>query len=85
MIEEILVERGTTHGHFPLNASVSQELKAICHHHGKRLTPSQREALDNVCQKMARILTGNANHVDSWLDISGYTTLIVKELTHGTD
>lgn len=40
----------------------------------------QSEALHMICSKLARIANGDANHVDSWHDIAGYATLVVKEL-----
>jgi len=39
------------------------------------LTLVQQEALANICQKIARIITGNPNHADNWHDIAGYATL----------
>ena len=40
------------------------------------LTPAEQEALDAIMVKMARILFGES-HLDNWLDIAGYATLIV--------
>jgi hypothetical protein len=39
------------------------------------LTASQKEALDMIQHKVARILNGNANHQDHWVDIAGYAEL----------
>ena len=81
---EILAERGKTHGDFAENAVCSQNLKAIVYGHGcELLTPVQREALDNICQKISRIITGNPNHKDSWVDIAGYATLAAREIPDG--
>jgi hypothetical protein len=33
-----------------------------------------------ICHKIGRILNGNPNNKDSWWDIAGYATLIVKQL-----
>lgn len=75
-INETLLERGKTHGSFTENAHAAQALKrVIAEHTTERLTDVQLEALDNICQKMARIITGDANHQDSWHDIAGYATL----------
>ena len=40
----------------------------------------QREALHMICSKLARILCGDINKIDSWLDIAGYATLVVQDL-----
>jgi hypothetical protein len=67
--------RQHTHGDFKLNAGASQALKRMVKHHTcVDLTSVQQEALDNICQKMARIITGNPNHADNWHDIAGYAT-----------
>jgi superfamily II DNA/RNA helicase len=75
-VEETLAERQGTHGDFAVNAAASQALKNVVELHGiQSLTPVQAEAIDNICQKIARIITGNPNHADNWHDIVGYATL----------
>jgi hypothetical protein len=44
------------------------------------LNYDQREALDMICSKMARIMNGDPNYVDSWEDIAGYATLVANRL-----
>lgn len=44
------------------------------------LTDSQKEALEMIAHKIARVIAGNPEHVDSWADIAGYAVLIQKEL-----
>lgn len=41
------------------------------------LSSAEREALDNIAQKMGRILYGEF-HVDNYVDIAGYAQLVVK-------
>jgi hypothetical protein len=36
-----------------------------------------------ICSKLARLACGDADHVDSWHDIAGYATLVVKDLESG--
>jgi UDP-N-acetylmuramoylalanine-D-glutamate ligase len=80
-VDETLKERGTTHGDFGVNAACAQMLKGVCHDHCiTALSSVQLEALENICQKMARILTGNPNHADNWHDIAGYAKLAEQEL-----
>ena len=80
-IADTLDERQSTHGNFARNAQLSQELKDVCRLNKiQSLSDVQAEALDNICQKMARILTGNPNHADNWHDIAGYAMLAEREL-----
>ena len=70
----ILVEREKTHGDFRDVARVAQQLKAVL---GPRdfLNPSQIEATDLICTKLARIVCGDANNKDHWDDGAGYFNL----------
>ena len=80
-VDETLAKRQGTHGDFTINAEASQKLKrAVKAHICKPITPLQQEALDNICQKIARIITGNPNHADNWHDIAGYATLAEKAI-----
>jgi hypothetical protein len=46
----------------------------------KKLDDDQSEALEMIAHKIARILNGDPNYVDSWLDIAGYATLVAERL-----
>lgn len=39
-----------------------------------------RLAIDVIFQKLARILNGDMNFYDHWVDICGYSELVKKEL-----
>jgi hypothetical protein len=86
---ELLAERGKTHGDFSTNALVSQKLKLIVSTYHK-IDPHNEfdhvvaEALDMICLKMSRILSGQAQHRDHWDDIAGYAKLAADhcESTH---
>ena len=78
--EDILKERGTTHGDFTDNARVSQVLKTILHCENADLTPIEREAIDMICHKLARIVCGNPHFQDHWDDIAGYAKLVSDRL-----
>ena len=41
---------------------------------------SKIEALDMICHKIARIINGDPNHLDSWQDIAGYARLVAERL-----
>ena len=40
----------------------------------------QREALEMIAHKIARILNGDPNYADNWIDIAGYATLVANRL-----
>lgn len=83
-IEDTLAERSKTHGNFQGHADISQRLKAILRvyeaERGCDLDQDQREALEMICHKIARILNGNPNTRDHWHDIAGYATLVAERL-----
>lgn len=76
-LNEILDERGSTHGGFHDNARVAQNLKDVIRREpgSKNLTMVQTEALEMIFLKISRIVTGNPNEPDHWDDIAGYATL----------
>lgn len=69
--------RATTHGDYSKTAELSQRLKDNLRAEAGwlRLNDRQREALDLIAMKIARILCGDPAHVDHWADISGYAEL----------
>ena len=81
-LDSVLQERGSRYGEFKDNATISQELKEILHNsfNWKIMPPDMREALDMIVHKIARIVEGDFNYDDSWIDVSGYSTLIVERL-----
>ncbi len=81
-IQDTLRERGTRYGPFITNGTYAQALKDICRNTPAwaEMLPYQREALEMVCHKIARILNGDPNYDDSWRDIAGYSQLVVDEL-----
>ena len=81
-IETTLNERKGNYGTFEDNAIVAQQIKVIFEESSKyhRCSASQQEALDLIATKLARIVTGDPNYIDNWHDISGYATLIEKQL-----
>lgn len=69
--------RATTHGDYTKTAAFSQKLKAEmrCEPGWDNLSTRQRESLDLIAMKIARILCGDPNHADHWADIGGYAEL----------
>lgn len=81
-IDSLLDERKTIHGDFTDDASASQRLKAVMRHteNWERLSEVQYEALEQICTKIGRILSGDPNHKDHWSDVIGYCTLVMQRL-----
>jgi hypothetical protein len=84
MISEILDERGKRYGTFVGHAEVSQQLKTVINdalmQRSKDLTYDQYEALGMIAHKIARIINGDPNYADSWVDIAGYAQLVADRL-----
>lgn len=81
-IKKTLLERGKSHGEFSKTAKTSQKLKRVMvdSENWGGLTLPQREALEMVMHKAARILNGNPNVRDHWIDIAGYSSLEANRL-----
>ena len=82
-INQILDQREKLYGRFPTVAAVSQEISESMQiaDGWNRLPAYQREALELIANKIARIVaSGNATYEDSWVDISGYAELVLQEM-----
>jgi hypothetical protein len=79
---EMLAQRGARYGKFADHARIAQDLKDVMQAEPKweRMAPDQKEALEMVAHKIARILNGDPNYSDNWVDIAGYATLISQRL-----
>lgn len=86
----ILAQRGNVHGKFGDNATFHEyALTGMqMHRNGEgwnNLSARQKLALNVIQQKIARILSGDANFVDHWVDIEGYAKLVRTNLETGED
>ena len=83
-IDRTLTERGSRYGRFIDHANVTQDLKAVVREHlnlmGKQLADDQMEALEMILHKIGRIVNGDPDYVDSWVDIAGYAKLVADRL-----
>ena len=83
-VNTLLQERALQYGTFVSLAKTAQEFKSVLYRElgsrNKRLADDQAESLDMILHKIARIINGNADHVDSWADIAGYATLVAERL-----
>lgn len=83
-LSETLQERGGKYGPFSLHAEVVQSLKAVIRRHvelrGITLADDQAEALEMIAHKIGRIVNGDPDYADSWVDIAGYAKLVADRL-----
>lgn len=83
-IDSTLEQRGNRYGTFKGHSELSQRLSGAIRYHcimnDKNLSDVHTEALSMICHKIARIVNGDPNYDDSWRDIAGYATLVVKHL-----
>ena len=82
VIDEVLEERGKRYGSFTSHANIAQELKKVmtASENWNDLEDDQKEALEMIQHKIARILNGDSIYDDNWIDIAGYSTLIVNRI-----
>jgi hypothetical protein len=83
-IDETLDERAQDYGKFKDGAALMQGIKRLladhARAHNKTFADDQWEALEMIVHKMARIVNGNPDKVDSWTDIAGYAKLVADRL-----
>lgn len=84
-IDQTLNERGERYGTFKNHAAIAQELKRAIFRHMDQVShvepdADQLEALEMICHKIARIVNGDPDYADSWVDIAGYAKLVADRL-----
>lgn len=81
-VHNTLAERGERYGLFENHAALSQRIKASMRSGGglRHLKDDQREALEMIAHKAARIINGDPDYPDNWLDIAGYAMLVHDRL-----
>ncbi len=81
-IDQTLAERGARYGRFEDHAVTAQKLQDVIRDHPgwAGLAPDQRQALQVICDKIARMLNGDPNYIDNWHDIIGYARLVEERL-----
>jgi hypothetical protein len=81
-IENTLEQRGNNYGDYRDVAFTAQEMKLALRRTKSwpHMEAYMQESLDMICNKMSRIVNGNPYYDDSWVDIAGYATLVVKQL-----
>lgn len=82
-IHTTLAERGVHYGSFEDRCRVEQVIKRAfaSGHQWGAMSDDCRSALEMIATKVSRIVAGNnPEHYDSWLDISGYATLVADRI-----
>jgi hypothetical protein len=82
--DETINERAQDYGKFKDGAALMQGMKRLvadhAQAHDKTFADDQWEALEMILHKIGRIVNGNPDKVDSWVDIAGYATLVADRL-----
>jgi transposase len=83
-VDRVLDSRAKDYGKFIEGAEIMQMLKRLVHNYiedrGTPLAFDQREAIDMIIHKLGRIINGNPDKVDHWVDIAGYAILVAERL-----
>lgn len=83
-VDTTLNERAQEYGKFKDGANLMQSIKRLLSDHATRhdktFHDDQWEALEMIVHKIARIVNGNPDKVDHWVDIAGYATLVADRL-----
>lgn len=81
-VNAILQQRGARYGDFRDHALVAQSIKRAysTSPNYDALPDMHRQALEVIADKIARILTGDYNYDDNWIDIQGYARLVQERL-----
>lgn len=81
-IDRTLAERGARYGEFKDHALICQNIKAafMVPAGWVKLAPDQKQALEVIADKIARMLNGDPDYLDNWHDIIGYAKLVENRL-----
>ena len=83
-VDATLDARAVDYGKFIEGAEVMQMLKRVVQNalsnRDKVLAHDQAESMDMIIHKIGRIINGNPDVVDHWLDIAGYAKLVADRL-----
>lgn len=84
---QVLDERAKNYGKFSGIGQLTQTFKSILREapSWEGMQPDQKESLEMIVHKLARILNGNPDYADSWVDIAGYARLVSERLESGVE
>lgn len=81
-LSDTLESRESQYGPFKSQALLTQTMLGPCssHKNWSTISADKKEAIHMILHKIARIVNGNPNNVDSWHDIQGYAKLVEDDL-----
>ncbi len=82
-MKKLLKERGSVHGDYKEMCTIIQGIKNVMKFNQKRwdsLEAYQKETVEMFAVKIGRILAGDQNYDDHWIDIAGYATKCEENL-----
>lgn len=76
-VKDVLSERGSRYGKFSDLSVIDQALKHVMHQapNWDSLEPHHKTALEMIQHKVSRILNGDPDYEDNWVDIEGYARI----------
>lgn len=69
-VDQVLAERGARYGTFEQNGELYTALKKLLT--TDKASPTQQMCLDMIAMKLSRMINGDVNYRDNWIDIIGY-------------
>lgn len=81
-VTEVLEERGSRYGKFTEHARITQSIKhaMIDSPNWATLPDDTRETLEMIAHKIGRVLNGDPEYADNFIDIAGYAKLVADRL-----
>lgn len=81
-LNSMVAERESHYGDFRDVGAVSQQLKDVVRNASSwaKMDLYQREAIEMILHKVARIACGDPDYADSWDDIGGYAKITKDRL-----
>jgi hypothetical protein len=83
-VDHVMALRKNQHGEFRDHARITQQLKSVVLDGllaiDKDLPDIHAEALDMILHKIGRIVAGDHDHKDHWIDICGYSKLVADRI-----
>ena len=76
----MLKQRGPVHGDYGRQGTLCFIIKELFKSQHQSLSPIQSDSLDMIAVKISRILIGDPDYKDHWVDIAGYATLVAERL-----
>ena len=81
-VVQVLGERGNDYGDYASKAQFVQGVKYLMRKgpSWNAMDADMRESMEMIAHKMGRVVYGDSNYADSWIDIAGYAKLVADRL-----